>query len=220
MASTNINRPNGLSVSRYLGGAPFNGQTEIYTFSASQANNAYVGDLVQFDSSNRSIALTVEPYRGIQAVKPVVAALTTNTWRGVIAGFVPQPDFNMSVTASLGVKYRVLSTQRFVWVTQDPNIVYTVQEDGNSYVSTSSNALNKTVDITYTAGSAITGISGVQIASASAQTSVALPIRVLRYTQTVDNFGFSASDTLSYAKFDVLSANSDLVQAVATQFGA
>ena len=219
MASTNVNRPNGFSASRYLDGSPFNGQTEAYAFSASQANNAYIGDMVQIDDTNRSTALTLNYLPGVLFIKPVVSALTTGVFRGVIAGFVPEPDFNQTATASLGLKYRVLSTARYAWVVQDPGVIFTAQEDGQSYVSASDNALNRTSDVAYTAGSATTGVSGAQLDSSDVQEAAARPWRYLRYTQRPDNFGFVAADTLSYAKFDVLMANSDLVQAVATQYG-
>lgn len=219
MASTNVNRPSGFSVSRYLDGSPFNGQNEAYAFSTSQANNAYIGDVAQIDDTNRSTALTLNYLPGVLFIKPVVAAMTTAVFRGVIAGFIPEPDFSQSNTASLGLKYRVASTARYAWVAQDYGIIFTAQEDGNSYVSASNNALNRTSDIQYAAGSALTGVSGTMLDSSDVQESAARPWRYLRYTQSVDNFGFVAADTLSYAKFDVLMANSDLVQAVATQFG-
>lgn len=209
----------GFRPARYLNGSKYNGQNELYAFSASQANNAYMGDMVQVDTTNRSTALT-DPYApGILFVQPVVAAVTTTPVRGVIAGFVPQPEFNQSSTASLGLRYRQLSTARYCWVTQDPHVIFECQEDGNSYTSTTSNGLNKTTDIAYTAGSQLTGISNAQLDSSDFQTAAARPLRALRYTQRPNNFDFTASDSLSYAHFDVLIANSDLVQAVATQYG-
>ena len=219
MASTNTNRPNGFRASRYLDGSPYNGAVEAYCFSASQANNAYIGDAVQVDDTNRASALTDRYLPGVQFIKPVVAAVTTTAIRGFIAGFVPEPDFSMSATASLGLKYRALSTARYAWVVHDYHVIFTGQEDGQSYVSATNNALNRTADIAYTAGSSTTGISGAQMDSSDVQEAAARPLRMLRYTQSPDNFGFVAADTLSYAKFDMLIANSDLAQATATQYG-
>lgn len=220
MASTNVNRPNGFRASRYLDGSPFNGQNELYGFSASKNENAFMGDVVIIDSTNRSTALTDRYAPGILFLDPATSGVTTTPIRGVIAGFVPEPDFNHTATASLGLKYRVASTARYAWVVQDYGVVFEVQEDGNFYTTAASNGLNKTMDLAYTAGNTSTGVSGTQLDSSDAQTAAARPFRALRYTQRVDNFGFSASDTLSYAKVDVLIANSDLAQAVATQFGA
>jgi hypothetical protein len=91
--------------------------------------------------------------------------------------------------------------------------VFEVQEDGNDYVSASDNSIGKTADVAYTAGSTTTGVSGAEWDSSDAQASSARPFKALRYTQRVDNFNFSAADAASFAKLDVVIANSDLAQA-------
>lgn len=206
-----VNRPAGLQPSRYWNGNKWNGQTQLYCFAAAQANNAYRGDLVQFDATNRSNGIT-DPYDpGIPCVKPVVTTLTTNTFRGVIAGFVPAPEFNMTATASLGLYYRQLSTFRYVWIVDDYNVIFEAQELGNAYVDATDNAVNKTSDITYTAGNQLTGVSAVVLNTPAI--SGVKPLRITRYTARVDNFNFTAADTNSYAHFDVMIANSDMAQA-------
>lgn len=219
--STNANRPRGFVPNGYIGGAKWTGEVSLYAFSASDATGAaYKGDVVQFDSTNRTLALT-DIYRpALPLVKPVVAGVTTTAIRGVIAGFLAQPEFSNSATASLGTMYRATSTKAYVLIADNPLVTFEVQEDGNSYTSASSNAVNKTADVAYTAGNTSTGVSGAQLDSSDVQTAAARPFRVLRYNPRVDNFGFASTDTLSYAKFDVVIANSDLVQATATQYGA
>lgn len=207
----NVSRPFGLKPTRYLGGAKWNGQSQLYAFSASQANNAYLGDLVQFDNTNRATSI-VDPYApGIPLVKPVVSTLTTNTFRGVIVGFVVAPEFSMTATASLGLYYRQASTSRYVFIVEDLSVIFEAQEVGNAYVDNTNNGVNKTSDITYNAGSAITGVSGVTLNTPA--TSGVKALRLHRYTQRPDNFNFTASDSSSYAHFDVSIANSDLAQA-------
>lgn len=211
MTTTNINRPFGLRATRYLSGSKYTGQVQLYAFAAAQANNAYLGDLVQFDNTNRGTSITDVYAPGIPCVKPVVATLTTNVFRGVIAGFLPQPEFSQSATASLGYQYRPASTAGYVFIIDDVNVVFEAQEVGNAYVSATDNGINKTSDITYAAGSAITGISGVTLNTPA--TSGVKALRINRYTQRPDNFGFAAGDTNSYAHMDVTIANSDLAQA-------
>ena len=208
----NTNRPFGFRPDRFMGGAPWSGEQVLYAFSASQANDAFNGDLVQFDNTNRTVALTDRYAPGTPFVKPVVAAVTTTAVRGVIVGFVPEPDFNMSVTASLGLMYRKASTARFGWVVDNYNVVFTAQEDGNDYVSASDNLIGKVGDIAYTAGDTTTGQSKAQLDSSDFTTGSARPFKALNYTRTVDNFEFAATDTLSYAKVDVMIVNSDLAQ--------
>ena len=211
MTTTNVSRPTGLKPSRFLKGAKWNGQSQLYAFAAAQANNAYVGDLVQFDDTNRATAITDVYAPGIPLVKPVVATLTTNAFRGVISGFVVQPEFNMTPTATLGLYYRVLSTARYVFVVDDIDVVFQAQEKGNAYVTALDNGVNKTTDITYVAGSALTGQSGVYLNTPAA--SGVKPLRINRYSQLPNNFGFVAADTDSFAQMDVTIANSDMAQA-------
>lgn len=212
----NVARPVGLRPSRYMTGAPWNGETQLYYFSASQANDAFKGDMVSIDTTNRSNGIT-DPYSsGVPAIAPKVAALTTNTWRGVIAGFLPQPEFSMSVTATLGLQYRVASTARYAWVVDDVNVIFQGQEiASNSYTSASANGINKTCDLSYVSGNTTTGISKSGVTGF--QTAAVRPLRALRMSAVVDNFGFSASDSVPYTWWDLTIANSDLAQA---QLGA
>lgn len=206
----NTSRPMGFRPQRYLDDSPWNGQSQMYAFSASEANAAYKGDMVTLDSTNRSLALTNAFMPACPCVAPVVAAHTTNLFRGVIAGFVPQPEFTHSATASLGLAYRLASTERFAMIVQDTRVVFEVQESGNTYTTAADNATNKVIDIAYSAGNSA-GISAVVALASTCVTNAVKPWRVLRYTQTVDNFNFTASDTNSYAHLDVYINSSDLV---------
>lgn len=197
----NVSRPWGLKPERYLDGTVWNGMANLYWFSASQANDAYIYDLAQIDTANRTNGAVDNYVPGLAAIKPVVAALTTNAFRGVIVGFVVQPDFNMSVTASLGLKYRVASTARYAWVVDDVAVIYQAQESAGPAAT----ALNKTVDITYTAGNTTTGVSKVQLDSAGFQTAAVRPLRAYKYAANVDNDIASAN-----VRWEVITANSDL----------
>ena len=211
MTTTNVNRPWGFKPTRMSNGEKYNGQTQIYGFAAAQSSAAYTGDPVFFDATNRATAITLEPYPGIPYVYAATSTMTTNVFRGVISGFLPAPEYNMSPTASLGLMYRVASTLRYGLIVDDYNTIFEAQEAGNAYVSSTDNAVNKTSDITYAAGNSVTGISGSYLNTPAA--SGVKPFRILRYTQRPDNFGFVAADNPSYAHFDVMIANSDLAQA-------
>lgn len=200
----------GFRPARYLDSSPYNGQSQLYGFSASQANDAYKGDLVQFDSANRTLALTDRYYPALPVVKPVVAALTTNAFRGVIAGFIAQPEFSMTATDSLGTMYRAASTQRYAFIIEDWDVVFEAEETGNGYTSTSVNSINKVGDIAYTAGSKTTGVSAIVLDAATVSVAAVKPFRYLRYTPKVDNFNWASTDTNSRAHYDVMINNSDL----------
>jgi hypothetical protein len=208
----NVARPFGLRPSRYIDSSPWNGQTQLYFFAAAQANDAYKGDAVGIDTTNRSNGIT-DPYSpGIPAVQPRVAAMTTTAFRGVIAGFLPQPEFSQSVTATLGLQYRQASTARYVLVVDDPDVVFNAQEiAANSYVTALNNGINKTCDLSYVAGNTTTGISKSGVTGF--QTAAVRPFRALRMTATVDNFGFTASDAIPYTMWDLVITNTDLANA-------
>ena len=200
----------GFRPSRYLDSAPYSGAVTLYGHSASDSGAIYKGDVVQIDDTNRSTALTDAYAPGIPFVKAASGALTTTVYRGITAGFVPQPEFSQSATASLGTMYVVASTARYVWVVDDYKVIFEVQESGtNSYTSASSNAINKLIDIAATAGSTTTGVSGFTVDAATVATTNK-PFRILRLTQKPDNFLSTASDTAPYWHWDVMMANSDL----------
>lgn len=204
----NVSRPMGLRPSRYIDGSAWNGMTQLYGFAAANVGNAFKGDLVTFDATNRTLPLT-DPYcPALPCVAPVVASLTTTVFRGVIAGFVPQPEYNSTPTASLGTMFRATLTQRYAWIVDDQFVVFEGEVVGNDYVTALNNGINKTGDITYTAGSQLTGISAVTLTVP--QTAAIRPFRWLRYSNRPDNFNFSAADTNTFAHVDVLMNNSDL----------
>lgn len=208
----NTARPYGMRPSRFLEGSPWNGQANLYVFSASQANDAFKGDCVGIDTTNRSNGIT-DPYSpGTPAITPRVSTMTTTAYRGVIAGFLPQPEFSQSVTATLGLQYRVASTARYAWVVDDPQVIFSSQEiASNSYTSSSNNGINKVCDLSYVAGNTTTGISKSGVTGFT--TGSVRPFRALRMSQVVDNFGFTASDSIPYTWWDLIIANSDLAQA-------
>lgn len=201
----------GFRPARYLDSSPYNGQSTLYGFSASDSTAAYKGDTVKIDTTYRSTALTDAYAPGIPLVTVTGATITTTVFRGVIAGFVPQPEFSQSATASLGTMYRVASTARYAWVVDDYSVVFEVQESGtNSYTSAASNGINKLIDIgTASSGNTSTGISGYTVVGSSVATTDK-PFRILRLTQRVDNWASTASDTTPNWHWDVMMANSDL----------
>lgn len=209
----NANRPFGMRPARYRDSSPYNGQHVLYHFSASSAVAAYVGDIVSVDTTNRATDVNDIYAPGIPAVAAATSALTTNAYRGVVVGFIPTPEFNNSLSASLGTTYHVASTKQYVHVVDDVDVIVEAQEiTGNAWVSSSDNPINKNAELSYVAGSQITGISKSGTTS-TFTTSGVKPFRVLRLTQRPDNWLFTASDTNSYAHWDLLLANSDLAQA-------
>jgi hypothetical protein len=214
----NINRPMGFRPTRYRNGADWNGEASMYAFSASNVNSAFVFDLVAFDSTNRSNSL-VDPFMpGLPFVGATAASTTVTTaaQRGVVVGFLPEPEFNQSVTASLGLKYRLASTLRYAMVIDDPNVYFEAQESAGSYTSASNNMIGRVAGATISAskGNVTTGVSNALLTSENV-TAALRPWKVSRLLPTIDNFNFTAGENPTNARYEVLPFYWDLSLAYA-----
>lgn len=208
----NLSRPWGFRPVRYVSSASYTGAHTLYAVSASDATAMFVGDLVKVDSTLDTTALTDAYAPVIPFVKVTGGTITTTVYRGVAVGFVPEPEFSQSGRASLGLYYRLASTARYVFVVDDPAVIFEAQESGtNSYVSATNNPVNKLLDVTAGAGIVTTGISGYTLTGAQGGGTTNLPIRVLRLSQRPDNWLSAASDTTPNWHWDVLMANADMV---------
>ena len=219
MATTNVTRPSGFKPLRYLSGADWNGQSQTYAFSSSNSAACYKYDLVIFDSSNRTAPLT-DWMPALPFVASAAADVTTAAQRGVVVGFLPEPEFSMSGTASLGLMYRVGSTNRWANVVDDPSVIFEAEEEAGGYTSASNNFIGKAIGTDYVAGSTTTGVSKATIKSSDSQTAAARPFKVLRFVPRPDNFGFAAADNPTYAKYEILPFNFDLNLAYAAATSA
>lgn len=207
----NVTRPWGFRPAGHLQAMCWNGATHLYAFSASDATAAYNGDPVKVDTTYDTTALTDKVAPLIPLITVTGSTITTTVFRGAIVGFVPEPEYNNTATASLGLMYRTASTARYAWVVDDYNTIFEAEESGtNSYVSATSNPVNKLLDVTAAAGSATTGVSGYTLTGAAGGATTDKPFRVFRATQRIDNFNSVAADTSPYWHWDVLMANSDL----------
>lgn len=206
----NLSRIRGFVPMRSIDSNPYFGNTNLYAFSTSEGTATFVGDVVKVDTTNRSTAITDPGYPMIPLVQATGGTITTSVYRGVVVGFLPEPEFTNSGRASLGLYYRLASTARYVLVVDDPSVIFEAEESGtNSYVSASNNPINKLLDITATAGSTTTGLSQYTLTGAAGGATTNKPFRVLRATQRVNNFLSAASDTSPFWHWDVLMANND-----------
>lgn len=214
----NVNRPSGFRPLRYRNGADWNGQTSMYEFAAAAANATFLYDLVAFDSTNRTAPLTDPFSPGLPFVIGAAASstITTAAQRGVVVGFLPEPEFNQSVTASLGLKYRLASTNRYAMVVDDPDVIFEAQESAGSYTTAANNMVGRIAGATISAtqGSVTTGVSNALLTSEN-QTAVLRPWKVLRFVPRIDNFNFFAGENPTNARYEVLPFYWDLSLAYA-----
>ncbi len=188
--AANTYRPSGLQPVKYLSGAAWNGQTHLHYFHASNATAAFNGDLVQMDLTNGG-SPTGSRFPGLVAVQRYAAAQTN--CRGVIVGFLPEPEFSQSPTASLGLRHRLASTARYALVIDDPTVLFQVTETAADGTSAGTNLVgtdignNLELQTANVAGNTLTGVSGMTMNNASKNTTATLPLRLVEYLQKEDN---------------------------------
>lgn len=146
----NPDTPRGLVPLRNLSGTPYNGATNVYSTAASSGAEIYVGSLVKLSGTADA--------GGIAGVTGNVA--TGDAVIGVCTSVVP-------VTASSPM-YRLASTESYVNVADDPNLVFEVQEDstGGALAAT---RVGMVADLSsLLTGSVVTGKSTMTLDSSTA----------------------------------------------------
>lgn len=169
----NVSRPNGFRPVRSLADG-WDGMIETFAVLAADATALFVGDVVKLSGA--------ADVNGLAAITRVTA--NTDAVLGVVVGFTS--DYT---NLNLPSQYRVASTDRYALVIADRNCVFEVQASGAYGVATDA-GLN--CGMTFTAGSANTGLSGMQLDLATKATTVTLPFKILGLKQSVEN---DVSDT-------------------------
>lgn len=186
MANSDV--PKGLTPVRYVSGAPYTGACNVYNIPATDTTAVYIGDLVKLAGSATT-----------GGVPTVTRAVSTNTVLGVVVG--------VAATTAGSKTYRVASTARNVFVADDPNLIFEVQEvSGGTALAATAVGLN--ANWTGTSGSTITGYSNVELDNSTEETTTTLDFQILRLAQKPDN-------TIGeHAKWEVRLNNHQLVDGV------
>ncbi len=170
----NVSRVNGLSVVKNLIGGASTGQVNQYFIPSGNATNVFIGDAVKADATGDTVAAGGLAL-GVQSVVPAAA---TDAILGVVVGFATNP-LNLNTP-----QYRAASTGRYVLVSDDPNQIYEVQTS-NGTLGVADVGLN--ANIAVAAGSTTVGTSGYTLDVATAAVTATLPLRIVGFSQRVDN---------------------------------
>lgn len=179
----NANKPFGLRVAKYLDGSPWNGQTNLYYTSATNTDTMYIGDLVKLDVTNGG-SLGTTKFPGQPAIARFVAG--NANCRGVVVGFLPEPDFSQDPNASYARKYRVASTERWALVADDEDILWEIQEV-NSGTALTVTEIGLNADVVATQGSTFTGISAMVLDNTTEAATTTLPLKIVASVLKEDN---------------------------------
>lgn len=186
----NVDRPNGMRPVQHLDGSPWNGKVTTYLVPASDGTAIYVGDPVKSGGTAGAAGDTVYG-QNCEGMATITVAAAGNTLRGVVIGFSP-------LQSNVETLHRAASTARLAYVVDAPDVVFEIQEDavGNNVAATQ---VGNNFDIAYTAGSAVSGRSAVQLDSSDASGTATAQLRLLGLVPRIDNaLGTSSSDKAKF----------------------
>lgn len=167
----NADTPFGLKPVAHRNGAPYNGAFRVYAVAAGDGTAMFVGDPVK-------LAGTAETVNG-RILSDVVQAATGDVITGVVVGFAPTPT-------NLELRHRVASTLREVFVADDPDLIFEIQEvSGGTALAANDAGLN--ANFVVAAGSTYTGMSGVELNNATEATANTLDLHIVGPVNRVDN---------------------------------
>lgn len=161
--------PYGLRPINVLGGQPNSGAIRKYKIASGYDTAIFQGDLVEL-----VIAGTVVKDAGTTSVTPVGVFLGCE-YTDSDQGFIHKNNWVADTVAS----------DAMALICDDPDMLFEVQADG----SLSQNAIGSNFAVVQGAGTAATGVSGVQLDADTINSTNTLPLRVVDY---VDKEGFSA----------------------------
>lgn len=174
----NADAPMGLRPIRHKNGAPYNGACSLYYVPSSDGTALYLGDAVIVNGTAHTDGTPI-------AVKASASTASTAAYiTGVVVGFKPDPD-NLTYT------YRPASTARYMYVADDPDIVFECQEDSVSG-ALAITAVSTNIDLILGTGSTVTGLSGTEIDSSTTGSGATHQIKLLRPVYRPDNVAVSA----------------------------
>lgn len=163
----NVSRASGLRPVRRVAGGGYDAQVEQFAVLASDSTALFVGDVVKGAGTADA--------NGVLAVTRVTA--NTDLPLGVIVGRIP--DYS---NLNLPGGYRAASTAATLQVLADPDVVYEVQANAATVLAD----VGLNVGLTFTAGSAVTGISGMQADMSTKATTATLPLKIIGVVQRPD----------------------------------
>ena len=172
----NTDAPRGLQPIRHRNGAPYNGAANPYFINSSYGVALFRGDPVIKTGTSNTASI-----EGMQAgTLPEINKATAgdgNSLTGVVVGFGVENNL-------LDTPSNPASTERIVWIADDPDLVFLIQDDGSAALDATSVGLNANLTFA-TAGSITTSLSGVELdaTTPSADASNQLTIQRLHYIE-------------------------------------
>lgn len=175
----NIDRPQGLVPVKMITGAPYNGQVSTYMVDNANATALFIGDLVKQVNTGSGAAGETVFGQDVEGLMHVVQAAAGDAVIGVVVGFSPDQD-------NLMRRHRAASTDRLVYVVDDPNVIFEIQEvSGGTPLAAADVGLNANVVVG--TGSSTTGLSAMELDNSTENTTATLQLKILGLSPRPDN---------------------------------
>jgi len=178
----NTQRVNGFRPVKHLNGSPYNGQFNIYEVVAGDGTALMVGDLVKTDAGTATDVYPTCIRHG------TTGEVTSGLALGVVIGFVVDPT-NLNTP-----QYRAASTKRYAMVADSPDLIFDVQDGATT--PTTRTLIGMNCGFMATAGSTVTGASGMTTGTTTATTTVTLPLKIVGIVNSPDNEAAAAYQRL------------------------
>jgi hypothetical protein len=187
MAFVNVNKPAGLSPIAYLNGANYDGRANTYGILAANTNPFYPGDIVKLVNGGMSNGVpSITLATPGDTVIGVVIALGSNG-----AALFPDAGPYVNPQNMGNILYRptgAQATDYYALVSDDPNIIYEVQEGGagTNYTKAS---VGRYAPFLYAAPTnpAVNPVSNTVINNAAATTTAVGDLFLYRFVRRIDN---------------------------------
>lgn len=178
-----VSRISGFRPVKTISGAPYSGKANLYFMASGNSDVVMVGDAVKIagDARAASGAPTVARCGATDIPVGVVVGILFSGVGNEVTNVPAVSDLNTPV-------YRRASTDRYVLVADDPNLVYEVEYAGTSVAAATITAnVGQNGQFTTTAGNTTSGSSGMQLDSAGLATTSTLPLKIVGFPNRPDN---------------------------------
>ena len=166
----NTDTPRGFTPVRYLSGQPYTGAVNQYSVAAGNATAILIGDPVTLAGTGQTINGNV--------YQDVVRSATGDAVTGICVGV--KPDTRDSTI------YRAASTQRILFVADDPDLLFEIQE-GATGTAFTANDIGLNANFVVNSGSTTTGMSGVILDNTTEATTNTLDVKLWGFQNRADN---------------------------------
>lgn len=171
----NLDTPFGFKPVKHLLGTPWNGKTNVYYVPSTDGTAIFKGDAVKGAGSADATG----------KFPSVAQAAAGDLIRGVVVGFGDNP-YTMLHPDTPNRDYRPVSTAMYVFVVDDPFVIFEIQEDstGNNLAATE---VGLSTNLVVGSGSTATGKSAMELDSSDTATDGNGQCKILRVVDREDN---------------------------------